>query len=219
MTSFSKMKIVLNSIGKRFNSEWIFKNLSHELEPGNGYAILGTNGSGKSTLLQIIAGSMMLSDGNIIYQTQDPLRAQDSGLKTHDSLFQYLSIAAPYLDLFEEYTLEESITFHSKFKNFFPGLSKENVIALTGLERSKSKQLKYFSSGMKQRVKLSLAILSNVPLLLLDEPCSNLDTEGVEWYQKLVNDYSRDRLIIVCSNRQKDEYFYCNKEILVDDYK
>ena len=210
------MKIILNNIGKRFNTEWIFKGMSYEFESGNSYAVLGANGSGKSTLLQVIAGSMTVSEGDVKYESQDTgIKTYNLQLTTPDSIFQHLTIAAPYLELFEEHTLKEAIEFHSKFKKFFSNFSTENIIYLLGMKRSKDKQLKNFSSGMKQRVKLALAILSDVPILLLDEPCSNLDAEGVEWYQKLIKDHSKNRLIIVCSNQQKGEYGFCNKEIVI----
>lgn len=212
------MKITLQNIGKRFNREWIFKNINYEFESNKAYVILGANGSGKSTLLQVIAGNLTSSEGNIIYKNQQ-LTTGNQQLIKPENIFQYLSFAAPYLELFEEYSLKESIEFHSKFKNFISGLSTKEIIGLTGLEKSQDKQLKYFSSGMKQRVRLALAILSDAPLLLLDEPCSNLDREGVEWYQKLINDHSKNRLVIICSNQQKQEYEFCSEELKLEKYK
>lgn len=207
------MKIALTNISKRFNNEWIFRNINYEFESGNAYVILGANGSGKSTLLQVIAGSAMFSDGDIVYTNHD------SQLISSDSIYQHLSLVAPYLDLFEEYTLKESIVFHAKQKSFFFDLSVDKIIEIAGLERSKDKQLKYFSSGMKQRVKLALAVLSDVPILLLDEPCSNLDQESIEWYKRLITNYSKNRLIIVCSNQQRDEYEFCNFELDISTFK
>jgi ABC-type multidrug transport system ATPase subunit len=90
---------------------------------------------------------------------------------------------------------------------------------ITQLEKAKNKQLKYFSSGMKQRVRLALAVLCDSPLLLLDEPTSNLDKKAIDWYQQLVTDHSKNRLIIVASNQQEYEYPFCNKTLMVEDYK
>ncbi len=201
------MNISLKGIGKRYNRDWIFRNLSYELSAGNGYAILGANGSGKSTLLQVIAGSAMASEGNVEY-SQEP-----------ETIYKHLSIAAPYLELFEEYTLRESIDLQAKFKPYRDQLSTDAIIATLEMENAANKEVKYFSSGMKQRLKLGLAILSDVPLLLLDEPCSNLDHASVQWYQALLQKHSANRLIIVCSNRQKDEYSFCKQELLVENYK
>ena len=206
------MNIVLDNIGKRYNFEWIFRKVNFEFTDENNYVILGANGSGKSTLLQTIAGSMIPSEGNIVYKNEIST-IQEEGI------FRHLSFASPYLELFEEFTLVETIEFQGKFKPFFPSLNTEGIIAITGLEKAKNKQLKYFSSGMKQRVRLAMAVLANTPLLMLDEPTSNLDKNAIDWYQKLIGNYSSNRLIIVASNQIEYEYPFCNKQLVVEDYK
>jgi ABC-type multidrug transport system ATPase subunit len=206
------MNIKLDNIGKRYNYEWIFRKVDLQLSNENNYVILGSNGSGKSTLLQVIAGNLIASEGGIEYQKKDKIISEEN-------IFHQLSYAAPYLELFEEFTLTESIEFQSNFKPFFPGLNKHQIIEILELERSKDKQLKYYSSGMKQRVRLAMAVLADTPILLLDEPTSNLDRKAIDWYQKLVNDFSTNRLIIVASNQQEYEYPFCNKEINIEQYK
>jgi ABC-type multidrug transport system ATPase subunit len=185
--------------------------MNMELSSGNNYVILGANGSGKSTLMQVIAGNQLCSEGSIVYS---------SGKEIGPELFfREISVAAPYLELIEEFTLRESIRFHSRFKKMRNGMDEEKIIECCYLGDSSEKQLKYFSSGMKQRVRLALAILSDTPVLLLDEPCSNLDPRGIEWYRQLVSENKKDRLVIVCSNRLKDEYDFCNMEINVEAHK
>lgn len=207
------MHIQLTNIGKRYNYEWIFKGVHTEFTPENNYAILGSNGSGKSTLLQVIAGNFIPSEGEIKY-------SQENKDIASEDIYKKVSIATPYLDLFEEFTLKESVEFQSKFKPFLDGLTTQQIISLMQLEKAKDKQLKHFSSGMKQRVRLALAILSNTPLLLLDEPTSNLDKNAIAWYQQLIQTYSKNRLIIVASNQLEYEYAsFCNLFINVEDYK
>ncbi|MGZ4048800.1 MAG: ABC transporter ATP-binding protein, partial [Bacteroidia bacterium] len=212
------MIISLNNIGKRYNYEWIFRKVEYEFTNENNYVILGSNGSGKSTLLQVIAGNLISSEGRIQYQVSG-IRNQggENNIIEEEKIFSYLSFASPYLELFEEFTLVESIEFQAKFKPFAKNLSTKEIVELIQLEKSKDKQLKYYSSGMKQRVRLALAILADTPLLLLDEPTSNLDKKAIDWYQKLVNDFSQDRLIIVASNQQEYEYPFCNKQLVVED--
>ena len=207
------MNITLSNIGKRYNYEWIFRKVDYEFASENNYVILGANGSGKSTLLQVIAGNLIASEGKIEYKNAE--------LKTIDeeSIFKHLSFAAPYLELYEEFTLIESIEFQAKFKPFFNSLSIKQIVEIAELDKAKNKQLKYYSSGMKQRVRLALAVLCNSSLLLLDEPTSNLDKKAIDWYQRLVNDYSANRLIIVASNQIEYEYPFCNKEVNVEDFK
>ena len=123
------------------------------------------------------------------------------------------------MELFEDYTLIECIKLQSQFKSFIEGLEIDNILEMLQLESSKDKQLKYYSSGMKQRVKLGLAILADTSILMLDEPTNNLDKNGFKWYQKLITDYSADRLIVVCSNDQAHEYEFCNQELNIEDFK
>ncbi|MGB4398263.1 MAG: ATP-binding cassette domain-containing protein [Daejeonella sp.] len=205
------MKIILEQIGRRFNRDWIFKNLNYTFESGKSYAILGANGSGKSTLLQVISGSLTSSEGKLNYTKK--------GVQIDiENVFPELSIAAPYLDLIEEFSLNEHIDFHFQFKNYRDGYDKRTLIALLNLLHSEHKALKNFSSGMKQRVKLALAFCSDTKVLLLDEPTSNLDQQGIEWYLSLIKQFSNDRLVIVCSN-QEHEYAFCNEKLSVEDYK
>ena len=205
------MKIVLEQIGRRFNREWIFRNVNYTFESGISYAILGANGSGKSTFLQVISGSLCSSEGKIKY-------FNDSLPVEIENVFPELSLAAPYLDLIEEFSLLEHINFHFQFKKYRHGYNRESLISLLALKHSEHKALKNFSSGMKQRVKLALAFCSDTKVLLLDEPTSNLDQQGVEWYLSLIKQFATDRLVIVCSN-QEHEYAFCNQRISVEDFK
>lgn len=204
------MKIALNNIGRRFNKEWIFRNLSTEFSSGNRYAILGPNGSGKSTLLSVLNGSLTPSEGQISFSADRDIPVED--------IYQKISLAAPYLELVETFTLKEIIDFHFKFKNFASGLDQQSLIAVLGLEKSANKEIKYFSSGMKQRTKLALACCSDTPILFLDEPTSNLDTQGIDWYRNLIERFTPGRLTIIGSN-QIHEYDFCDKEIQIADYK
>jgi ABC-type multidrug transport system ATPase subunit len=206
------LTISLSNIGKRYNYDWIFRKVNYEFTSENNYVILGANGSGKSTLLQVIAGNLTTSEGTINYHFGNQKIEQEN-------IFHQLSFASPYLDLFDELTLAESIEFQAKFKPYYEGLDTQKIIELTELGKAKDKQLKNYSSGMKQRVRLALAVLANTPLLLLDEPTSNLDKKAIDWYQRLVNTYSKNRLIIVCSNQLEYEYPFCNKSLLIEDYK
>lgn len=188
------MTITLQNIGRRFNRDWIFKGVDYTFTSGESYAILGPNGSGKSTLPQVLNGSLSPSTGKIEF-------ANEGKPVEIDTVFTHLSLAAPYLELIEEFTMSEMIDFHFKFKSFKPGIDKETVIALLNLPKSANKLIKYFSSGMKQRLKLALAFCADTPMLMLDEPTSNLDTQGVDWYLSLVQQFAEGRLTIVCSNQ------------------
>jgi len=215
------MKISLTKAGKRFNRDWIFRNVSYEFTTGNAYAITGPNGSGKSTLLQVIGGALMMSEGDLGYEVpgngQRPAITGNGKLST-DNLYQHIAIAAPYLEVIEEMTATEFLDFHTQFKPFLSGISISQAIEIVGLGKAAHKQIRYYSSGMKQRVKLAQAIFSDVPCVLLDEPCTNLDAEGVALYQQLIHDYCNNRLVIVSSN-DIQEYGFCKEKISILDYK
>ena len=205
------MKINLTNLGKRYNREWIFRNLSFQFDINKHYAITGPNGSGKSTLLQIIAGSIIHNEGRIDYHELnkeiDP-----------EKIFRKISFAAPYLDLVEEMTLIEFFSFHHKMKGWISPLDTKQIIFLLRLEKSAHKQIRYYSSGMKQRVKLAQAIFSDVPAVLLDEPLTNLDHDGFLLYHSLIENYCKNRLVIVSSN-DKNEYTFCDESINMVDFK
>jgi len=133
-------------------------------------------------------------------------------------VYQHLSLAAPYLELIEEFTLSEVIDFHFKFKPYKTGMDKNSVIELLDMPGNKNKMIRYFSSGMKQRLKLALAFCADAPMLMLDEPTSNLDTQGVDWYLSLVQKFAADRLTIICSN-QEHEYNFCDERLNIVDFK
>ena len=206
------MKIILEKTGKKFNTEWIFRDLTYIFEEGENYAVLGRNGSGKSTLLQVIAGSMLPSEGKIKYS--------HAGKEIRDEeIFRSISCCAPYLELIEEFKLKEMLQFHFRFKSLLKGYSLDDVIQLLGFTGVENKPIRLFSSGMKQRVKLIQAFLSDTPLLLLDEPTTNLDQSGMEWYIELITKFSANRTVIICSNLQQQETNFCKGLIRIEDYK
>jgi ABC-type multidrug transport system ATPase subunit len=205
------MKISLSNAGKRFNREWIFRNATIDFHTSNAYAITGPNGSGKSTLLQTIGGMLQLSEGSIKY-------AVDSRQLAVEDAYKHISFCAPYLEVIEEMTLVEFLDFHSQFKTFLPSFNTKKIITEIGLEGAAGKQIRYYSSGMKQRVKLAQGIFSDTAIILLDEPCSNLDVKGIELYHSLINKYCKDRLVIVCSN-DPVEYSFCQTVFSVTEYK
>ncbi len=205
------MKIQLTKAGKRFNREWIFRNADIQFLSGESYAITGANGSGKSTLLQVLSGSMAISEGRVDWILHEKLIDPEL-------VFRNLTISAPYIELIEEMTATEFLNFHQLFKPFISGVSTKEIISIIGLEKAASKQIRYFSSGMKQRMKLAQAIFSDVPLLLLDEPCTNFDTSGFELYNHLMTTYAQNKTVIISSN-DVHEYSFCKHIISILDFK
>ena len=205
------MTISLSDAGKRYNRDWIFRHVSYQFHSGHAYAITGPNGSGKSTLLQALSGGLLLSEGTIGFEHQ--------GKNVSDeSIYEQVSICAPYLELIEEMTLLEFLDFHFGFKNYLPGLDAGKVIGLVGLEKAARKQIRYYSSGMKQRVKLAQCLFADTAIVLLDEPCTNLDAAGIALYHSLIEQFTRDRLVVVSSNDEV-EFRFCTERLHIADYK
>jgi ABC-type multidrug transport system ATPase subunit len=211
------MKITLIDAGKRFNRDWIFRHFHYEFITSQTYAITGPNGSGKSTLLQALAGSIGISEGTIGYQGSPAFGAPAKEIAS-DGVFQHLSIAAPYLEVIEEMTAMEFLRFHASFKPLLPDWGVKDILARVGLGNAADKQIRYYSSGMKQRVRLAQALFSDVPLVLLDEPCTNLDMDGIALYRQLIGELGGGRLFVVSSN-DPQEYDFCEKIIRIMDYK
>lgn len=201
--------ISLDKVGKRFNREWIFRHFSYEFVAGKKYAITGPNGSGKSTLLQVIGGAISHNEGAIQYSiaNNNPV-AED--------IYKHISIAAPYLELIEEMTAKEFLAFHSQFKPL--QLSITEIIKLIGLETAANKQIRYYSSGMKQRLKLAQAFFCATSILLLDEPTTNLDADGIALYHQLIHNYTNQKLVVISSN-DVQEYEFCDEVFSIGTYK
>ncbi|MEM9830234.1 MAG: ATP-binding cassette domain-containing protein [Bacteroidota bacterium] len=207
----SAVRIETEQLGKKFGREWIFRNLNINLQPDRSYAFTGHNGSGKSTLLLILAGLLPPSIGKVTYYQRDkPIE--------EEAVFRQINIAAPYLELIEEFTLEEFLNFHTALKPLQPNVSAEELLERTGLTSARRKYIYQFSSGMKQRLKLGVAFYSQSPVLLLDEPCSNLDQQGVSWYKQEIEQHLSEKLVIICSN-QSFEYNFCDEIIDIVQFK
>jgi len=207
------VQIEAQGLGRRYGRQWIFKHLSHDFRPGTATAILGPNGAGKSTLLSILAGQLLPTAGEVRYEHGGrPLPVAD--------VPRQLAYCAPYLDLPEDFTLLELLAFHTRLKPLRPGVSTADLVDIMYLQKARHQPVREFSSGMKQRLKLGLALYAAAPLLLLDEPTTNLDATGAAWYLEHVARVRQDadRLVIVSSNVPA-EYAFCDAQVRITDFQ
>jgi ABC-type multidrug transport system ATPase subunit len=207
------VRIEAQGLGRRYGRQWIFKDLSHDFRPGTATAVLGPNGAGKSTLLSILAGQLLPTAGEVRYELDGkPLPVAD--------VPRQLAYCAPYLDLPEDFTLLELLAFHTRLKPLRPGISNADLVDIMYLQKARHQPVREFSSGMKQRLKLGLALYAAAPLLLLDEPTTNLDATGAAWYQEHVARVRQnaDRLVIVSSNVPA-EYAFCEAQVRITDFQ
>jgi ABC-type multidrug transport system ATPase subunit len=190
--------ISVEGLSKRFNRDWIIKNFSFQFKSGNTYAVIGPNGSGKSTLLQLLSGQMPPSAGLIQYST-----GQNQTIEV-DEIYKHIAFAAPYMDLVDEFTVEEQIRFHFRLKPLRAKYTPENVLDLVYLQRARDRFIRDLSSGMKQRLKLSLAFYADCQIILLDEPGTNLDSTAFAWYTDQLGRLPNDVIVIIASNNPSE---------------
>ena len=190
------MHVVLDDIWKRYTSGWVLKGVSIELLPGQKLALGGSNGSGKSTLLNIISGYLSYTKGSITYSLAD---------KTidRDHVFRHLAISSASSSLDEEFTVAEIFKHYAKFKPFLIS-SVDEFVEISDFKKEKNKRVQHFSSGMKQRLSLALAITMNTPFLLLDEPTSFLDEGRKDWFRDTYLKYCKDKTVVIASNDSND---------------
>jgi len=204
------MHIELNKISKRYGYQWILRDLDLTISSGSILGVNGLNGSGKSTLIKIISGFLSPSDGKINYTLSG------RSISVAD-VYKSVSWVAPYLSLTENYTIEEMYKLQSTFKTMKTN-SYNEFVDIIELGWHQNKYIKDFSSGMQQRLQLGLSILSDTPLLLLDEPTSYLDAQSINWYHDLLQKHLANRTVIIASNDEGD-LIECESSVDVLDFK
>ena len=192
----------LRELTKKYHFKPVFQGVNVDINAGEKWAIIGQNGSGKSTILKVIAGLESYDDGDLEWSDHFP-----------DELSQRVKICAPYTSPIMNLSTVENLQFLQNFHAFRNKLNVNEVFELLPEDkRSANKPLTSLSSGMLQRVKLLLSMLPEVPMVILDEPLSNLDFQGVEWYENLVDMFLDKTTVLVGSNDEK-EYSFCTKFI------
>lgn len=200
----------LDHIGKKFGRHWVFRDMDLHFQSGEAIAVTGHNGSGKSTLMRVLSGVMRPTAGRLRLCSGEVPVAEDH-------FYHYVAVCAPQLDIPDEMTLSELIQFHFQFKPLMEAMPAGFIAEAIQLAGQEHKQIRQYSSGMRQRVKLGLALLSDSPILILDEPTTNLDSRGVEWYLQMVEQWRGDKLIFVASNLER-EYAFCNRSLHLPDF-
>mgnify|MGYP001050683971 CR=1 FL=1 len=201
--------IHLRDISKKYNQYYLYKNFSLDIFPQDKIVVTGNNGSGKSTLLKIIIGLVSPTSGKVDY-------VHNNFIIEKSEWYKYISVAAPYMSSIEEFTVLELINHLYAFRKY--QTDKEKLLNYLELDKHLNKPIKQFSSGMKQKTKLLFAIMDIAPILLLDEPTSNLDANTIKWYQDIIEKWAKHKTIIVFSNSQKHEYLFCQKEINLNEF-
>lgn len=201
------INIQLNNVSKKFGKSWIFKDVHMDLHSGKSYAITGANGSGKSTLMKVIAGILTPNNGE--------LKCTLGGKQaTTEELYKHITYCAPYQELPDEMTLVELLNFHQQLRSL--SMPAKQIVEILSIEPDK--EIRNYSSGMKQRVKLALAFYTETAAMFLDEPTNTLDEHWANWYFTEVQHCAKNKLLVICSNHQP-EYSFCNEVLSIAQYK
>lgn len=206
------MEITFHNVTKKFVGQTVLTGLDMHIASGEKIAIAGHNGSGKSTLLKLVYRSILPTHGSIAF------RQMGQALPDAD-IPHRMSFAAPYLELIEELTALEFLNFYRRFRAFRKPWHPQSILRFAYLQEAQHKRIANFSSGMKQRLKLALALFSESDAVLLDEPLSNLDTAGMDWYRHLLDEHLQSRTLLIASNAQHQETYCCQRTLQVEQYK
>jgi ABC-type multidrug transport system ATPase subunit len=206
------MVIHVDSVSKQFGTEYILKNMVCKLEAGKVYALAGPNGSGKSTFMKLLSGFLSPTKGRIHFTHTNGKQIMP------DAIYKHVAYAAPYIELIEEFTLLEVLHFHAQTRGWRKGLTMDNVLEITELGHARDREIRHFSSGMKQRVKIAIALCTDADYVLLDEPTTNLDVRAVQWYLDTTRQLADGRLVVIASNDPVDLDF-ADERIDVMDFK
>lgn len=211
----STVNLKCQSLEKSFLNKVIFRNVNLDLTTGDSLAITGRNGSGKSTLLKVMANLIKPNKGKVIV-TDD-----DKEIIT-DKIYMFFGMIAPYINLYDELTAYENLEFFYDLKCDKSSSDKKeylkNLLNKINLYSRRNDEVKNFSSGMKQRVKLAFAIINKPRILLMDEPRTNLDVEGIDLVYNIAEEHSKEGILIVATNEPEDTKL-CKSIISIEDYK
>lgn len=205
------MDVILKNLSKRFDTNYVLKNCNYHFESGKSYGIIGANGSGKSTLLKIISGYLSSSSGELVHRIEDKIVSRTE-------VYKELSFMAPYIDLVEDLDLKEMYTYHNSFKPLAISDFKSFREVLNYPKIKTGKYISNYSSGMKNRLKLALSILSDSELLLLDEPSSFLDEDGVDWFKGILRIFKQNKTLIIASN-EKGDFDACDTVLEISEFQ
>jgi ABC-type multidrug transport system, ATPase component len=207
--SMNRVTITATGVAKDFNRRSIFLNISFSLSSPSSLAITGKNGAGKSTLSKILAGLIGSTRGSITYTLND----KQVGI---EEFKHYIGFVSPYLNLYDEFTAMENLQLLSRIRATTQQneVRMKELLNLVNLWQRRDDLVGTFSSGMKQRLKYAFALLHNPIVLILDEPTSNLDEEGIEFVQRMVKQQKEEGVLIVATN-DKEEAGWCAQEIHV----
>mgnify|MGYP001158375169 FL=1 len=197
----------LRQLGHEFiEGKTVFDGISTEIEAGSHVVINGQNGSGKSTLGKILAGQLTAAKGSLVWKQNEQTIAPEA-------LLRQSSYTGPSTALHPYMSIQEVLDFHSKFRSWRPDSNPSDWIKEAGLGKHMQMLFSELSSGMKRRVLLTVSLCTQSSLVVLDEPCANLDETGIDWYQKQLTKFSTHTTLVICTNDRSEDFIKVDKRL------
>lgn len=203
--------MIVKNLSKSFNSNKILDNISFVLEDNDKVCLIGNNGAGKSTLLKILNGDINYDSGNINYNDESiGMLMQEIDIEDYDlTIIDYIKKKTNILLLEEKlHKLEENLN-DSNMEEYgnvldlylkLDGYNFENNINMLlnglGLNKDLNKKVKELSGGEKIKVLLTILLLSNPDIMLLDEPTNNLDIDGITYLENYLVKLNKKMIIV-----------------------
>ena len=193
----------VRNLSKSFSNSSILKDVNFTLDQGKICAVVGSNGSGKTTFLKCLSGLMSYDEGVIDFSSQN------------GHLF-----LSDKLNIFGDLTIKQNLEVLSRYYNQdFNQASFKESLKLLNINQYKELPLKFLSRGNLQRNKLCVAINLNWDYLLIDEPFSNLDYDGVKIFKAIFENFKSENKSIIFSTHQNDDNSFCDKVVIIEDFK
>lgn len=191
-------QVQLRRVRKVFDERVVLRDLSASITAPGAWTILGPNGSGKSTLLRILAGLLAPTEGEVVY-LYNGTRLTPHGRR------QAVGLVAPDVALYRPLTALENLRFFVRARGVWASDSELlNWLERVGLRARAHDPVSSFSTGMVQRLKVLTALVHRPPVLLLDEPGSNLDEAGMEFIRETVREHAKDGIVIIATNDTRE---------------
>lgn len=191
----SHSALILETIGltKRFKDINANRDISIHVKRNSIYGLLGPNGSGKSTLLKQITGLLKPTEGQIHFNGHPWVRKD---LQRIGALIEHPAI-------YPNLTAYENMEVYRLLHEFESPVGKQKInelLHIVGLIDAGKKLVKNYSTGMKQRLGLALALLNSPELLILDEPTNGLDPIGIEKFRHLISSMPEKGITVILSS-------------------
>lgn len=203
-----------NHLSKQFKNFTALDDVTISLEKGKIYGLIGKNGAGKTTLMRIIAGLSYPTTGTVELFGKSDVKEYSKELSKVGTLIEYPSLNG-------KMTARQNIKVNKIMRGIRDEKIDDELLKMVGLENVGQKKVKDYSLGMRQRLGIAVAMLSNPELLILDEPVNGLDPVGVVEIRNLIKQLNEEKgiTVLISSHNLPELYQTATDYIIIDQGK